>query len=221
MDKRKDSDEGVRRRFRRAKIMTLVSLRELLQCSRSTAQRRLKLWGCHTSYNQNGAYYALPGIVKFDQHGIWRCESACFSRHGNLSRTVTALVNQAPAGMTSAELSEVLSVNANSFIGEFVNSGKISRQKLGARFIYISCDKQSNQQQIHCRSQNDQRAVPLSHSDAVTVLVELVKSPSLNPFELARRVRSRAPTASVEAIEQFLDEQGVTAAAKKGAPHPS
>jgi hypothetical protein len=201
--------------------MNLAELMELLQCSRSTAQRRLKLWGCHTSYNHNGAYYALPEIVEFDQHGIWRCKSACFSMHGNLTRTVTALVKQATAGMTSAELSDVLSVNANSFIGEFVNIGKISRQKLGARFIYTSCDKQSKQQQIHCRSQSDQRAVPLSRSDAVTVLVELVKSPILSPFELARKVRSRAPTASVEAIEQFLDEHGVTAAAKKGAPPPS
>lgn len=219
MNENNAAHKDVRRRFRRVKIMTLAMLMELLQCSRSTAQRRLKQWACHTSYNHNGAYYALPETVDFDEHGIWRCDSVCFSKHGNLTQTVTALICNAAAGMSAAELSDVLGVDANSFIGAFARSGKVSREKVGARFVYTSCDKHIGGRQIQQRIANDQCPAPLSTPDAVTVLVELIKSPSLTVAELSRAVRSRAPTASPEAIEQFLGMHGI-AAAKKKAPRP-
>ena len=45
--------------FRRRKVMTLGEVAELVHSSIHTARRRLKEWRAHTSYNQNGRYYAL------------------------------------------------------------------------------------------------------------------------------------------------------------------
>lgn len=215
VDKKDRLEKEVRRRFRRDRIMTLAMLMESLQCSRSTAQRRLKTWRCYTSYNHNGSYYALPETVKFDQYGVWNCESVCFSQHGNLTETVAALVDRAPAGMTAAELSDVLAVNANTFISTFARCGKVGRKRVGTRFVYTSCDSHTGSQQIRQRIKNEHQHAQLSASDAVTVLVELVKCPDLGTDELSQAVRLRVPAASPDAIEQLLNSHGITAAKKR------
>lgn len=209
MDDQPTTSQRVQREFRQEKIMALLTLMERLNCSRSTVQRRLRQWGCHTSYNHNGSFYALPDIVKFDEDGLWQYKSVCFSRHGNLRQTVVALVADAPGGLTGAELSQVLHVDANSFIGAFVNNGTVGREKLGARFVYTSCDTPVKERQLRHRREADQCCARLSCADAVTVLVELIKTPALEPAQLAQAVQSRAPTASVAAIEAFFREHGI------------
>ena len=77
-------EEEALRKFRREKVMTIAMLMKLFQCSRRTTQRRLKAWKCHTSYNCNSAWHALPSTVAFDQHGIWRFKEAYFSVYGNM-----------------------------------------------------------------------------------------------------------------------------------------
>ena len=119
------------RQFRRVEIMTMAILTAALQCSRSTAQRRLKLWRCHTSYNLNGVYYALPEAVAFDPQGIWRRKDASFSSYGNLNNTVVGLVISSEAGLNCAELSSIMGLNAHSFIWNFVHNGRRNRSKFG------------------------------------------------------------------------------------------
>jgi len=204
-----------RQRFRLAKIMTLAHLMRLLACSRSTVQRRLRQWGCHTSYNLNGGYYALPDVVEFDQRGLWCCGRARFSIHGNLRQTVSALVQDAAAGMTGAEFSAVLGVNANSFLWGFMQHRTLSRDRMHGRFVYFSTDPE------RCRRQRDRRAglgneKSLNDADAVTVLVAFINEPASGPAELAGRVRARAPTATPEAIERFFAAHGLEPA-KRGA----
>jgi len=128
---------------------------KLLDCDRSTAQRRLKKWKCLTSYNRNGAYCALPDVVQFDQHGIWRCNGAFFSLYGNLSDTVAALVNQSKTGMTVAQLTQILRIDANSFIWSIAQSGAVAREKLNGRFVYLAVDEQRREQQRKNRLGHD------------------------------------------------------------------
>jgi len=206
-----------RRRFRLAKIMTMAHLMTLLGCSRSTVQRRLRQWRCHTSYNLNGCYYALPEVVEFDERGLWRCGRARFSIHGNLRQTVSAFVEDAPAGMTGAELSAALGVNANSFLWGFVQQGTLARDRMHGRFVYLSSTPE------RARSQRARRRGPgganmLSDADAVTVLVAFINEPTLGTLELAGRVRARAPTATPTAIDRFFAAHGLEPA-KKGALH--
>ena len=43
-------------------VFTVDQLVSLLRCSKPTARLRLKQWKTHTSYNQNGRYYAMPTV---------------------------------------------------------------------------------------------------------------------------------------------------------------
>jgi len=190
-------------------VFTLAQLMGLLSCSRRTAQRVLKEWGCVTSFNANAAYYALPETVRFDQKRIWRHGSVCFSAFGNLCETLIGVVQRAPEGMTAADLSEILGVNVNSFLSGFVRSGKLFREKVGPRFVYFSTDEQVRKGQVRKRREVCSLAKELSLVDAIVVLVEFITSPTLGPGELASAVRSRAPTASGDAIELFFTEHGL------------
>jgi len=200
-----ETENETLRMFRRCKIMTLADLIDALQCSRSTAQRRLKQWQCHTSYNLNGAYYALPEVVSFDEYGIWRFKEARFG-----------LVRNSEAGLDAAELSSMMGVQAHSFIWNFANKSRLARNKIGGRYVYFSVDEQL------CRKQQSRRlesteGKTLTDNDAIVMLVELLKYPTLSPMQLSSRVHARAPSALPEAIETFLDKHGLSAG-KKRAP---
>ena len=80
-------------RLEKAKIFNIGELASLLTCSVPNARLKLKQWQAYTSYNQNGKYYALPQVPRFDDHGLWRYKNAAFSRHGNLKKTVIHLVS--------------------------------------------------------------------------------------------------------------------------------
>ena len=79
--------------FKKEKVMTLKGLSYLLHCCERTVQRHLKQWRTYTSYNENGRYYILPDIPKFDVNGLWRYRTISFSRYGNLKKTVIHLVH--------------------------------------------------------------------------------------------------------------------------------
>jgi len=208
--------DGVLRRFRRVKVMTIALLMAALRCSRSTAQRRLKEWKCHTSINRNGSCYALPSVVAFDEHGIWRHKGVCFSSHGNLTRTVLAMVTESDAGLSCKELSGILGMKAQSFIWGFVQKGIIVRERLHGAFVYMSPDAELRQRQRHNRLKLGEGRGELTEYDALTVLVEMIKYPTLTPVELAQRLHRRAPTASGKTIERFLTAHDL-GVAKKGA----
>lgn len=204
--------------FRKVKIITLAALMSLLGCSRRTTQRRLKQWQCLTSYNRNGSYYALPAVVEFDENGIWGCQGVYFSRYGSLPQTVVAVIKHSPAGMSCAELGNVLKMNAHSFIWSLVKDHRLSREKMQGSFVYMAVEEQIKAQQR--KNRLELAAFPcrqLTDADAVTALVELVKNPHLGCAELAARIGDRALSASRESIEQFFLQRGLLSAQKKTA----
>ena len=107
--------------FRVAKVMTLKQLTELLVCTSRTVHRRLRQWQCCTSYNHNSRYYALPEVVEFDEHGIWRFQGIFFSVFGDLKKTVVGLIEASEAGLSSRELAELLGVRNFSEICKFIS----------------------------------------------------------------------------------------------------
>ena len=98
-----DSEKGLKA-FRRRKVLTLEEVAELVHSSIHTARRRLKEWQAHTSYNQNGRYYALPDVPEFDADGLWHWRGVFFSRYGNLKQTVVELIHRSSAGLDAGEL---------------------------------------------------------------------------------------------------------------------
>lgn len=203
------------RQFGLAKIVTLGELMLLLECSRRTAQRHLKQWGCLTSYNCNSACYALPAVVEFDADGLWRHGSARFSRYGNLIETVVGVVCASPAGLTAAELGALLGVNAHSFISRLCPHPGLYREKMGGTFVYLARNASARARQTTLRRERLHPTSSLSDADAVVVLVELIKQPHSSCAELSERVRTRIPRATVPAVEALLRGYGLL---KKGAP---
>ena len=102
--------------FRRRKVMMLGEVAELVHSSIHTARRRLKEWRAHTSYNQNGRYYALPDVPEFDADGLWHWRGVFFSRYGNLKQTVVELIRRSSAGLDAGEMSSLLGLDPRSFL---------------------------------------------------------------------------------------------------------
>ena len=208
----------VHEQLRLVKVFTLAQLISLFCCSRRTAQRSLSAWRCHTSYNANASYYALPEVVRFDSRGIWRCGSVAFSCHGNLTDTLQALVNTSPEGMTARELRAVVKVDVHSLLPPVVRAGKLTRAKSHGAFVHFASNPAVRRRQEEARHGRGLPGETLSDADAVTVLVAFIQEPILASAELADRVRTRAPTATPAAIDRFFQAHGLDPA-KKGALH--
>lgn len=201
---------------KRSKIFTIKQLAAWLDSSVPVARRQLKKWGAITSYNQNARFYALPSVVDFDHNGIWRHDQAAFSSHGNLKKTVVALICAAPAGLKSRELGDAIGLDSRSFLSPFRRCPLLLRERSGRGFVWFAADDDRQREQRQARQL---MARPnLSDNDALLVLLEWIKQPSLDARELADSVREHAPTATTDSVAQFFEKHSLQAG-KKGGPH--
>lgn len=187
--------------------MTVDELAALLMCSNRTVHRRLNEWRTYTSYNQNGRYYVLPNIPKFDDYGLWKFKKAFFSKSGNLKETLVSLVDQSTAGLSSFELSEILDLPANTFLSHFTDTANIQRQKQKGLYIYFSKKPTAFEKQKRERKKLVRSKATLdlpSDGDAVIILVELIKHPKDSVDQLTRRVRRKGIKISIEKCRNLL-----------------
>jgi len=133
-----DTIKAALRHLEKLKIFTIGQLSSVLKCSVPSARLKLRQWRTFTSYNQNGRYYTLPQIPKFDHYGLWHYKNVSFSRHGNLRKTLTNLVASATAGLSGKQLGERLGLSPQSFLHHFRNCPGICREKLDGVFVYFS-----------------------------------------------------------------------------------
>lgn len=193
----------------RAKTMDRAQLMRLLACSLRTLQRRLRDWGCLTSYNCNGQYYALPHVVQFDPYGIWEHHGRCFSRFGNLKKTVASVIDETPEGITASELTHRLHVNAHSFLSQFADQNVFTRERLEGSYRYFSSDPQRATQQrnrYHASTAQEVRLRPLPDAVAVQLLLAWIDAPETDPMHLTQQLRQQQLDVTVEAVERFLQQ---------------
>ncbi len=206
--------------FRKEKVMSLKQLADRLSCSERTVQRQLKKWRTYTSYNQNGRYYVLPDIPKFDEHGLWRYKGIFFSRHGNLKQTLMTLVNHSPAGLSAAQAGALVGVSLRSFLAQSHDIVPLRREKIAGRFVYFSQDAAVFSQQKQKRQADDSRLKLLrlpTDTEAVIILVERIKHPALSVEQLAARLHKKAHRIKAEVIYNLFEHHGLlkkTAATK-------
>lgn len=193
--------------LRAVKVATITELMLWLGCSMRTAHRRLKEWGAINSYNGNGRFYTLPEVTVFDADGLWRWRDAFFSRHGNLTETVVALISAAPAGLTAAELGKKLGMNAHSFISRLANHPQLSRRRVGGRHVYMAADAEISL----CQGEARLRAVVRVPSDAEAVLVfaEMLRSAEVEPEKLARQLAVQGTPVEAVRIKRLLELHGL------------
>jgi hypothetical protein len=158
--KKGEAGEGiVRKHLQVNKIATLDELKRLLATdARMTVFRTLRRLGCSSSYSHRGGYYTLREIPEFDQFGLWSFHTAWFSRHGNLLQTTAALVEQAKAGYTAAELEMLLQVGVKHSMLKLKRRGLIDRCKIAGVFVYTSVDGGRRRQQRLMREEREAAA---------------------------------------------------------------
>jgi hypothetical protein len=170
----------------KAKIFNIGELASLLTCSVPNARLKLKQWHAFTSYNQNGKYYTLPQVPRFDDHGLWRYKNAAFSRHGNLKNTVIHLVSVAPAGLSGKQLGEILGLSPQSFLHHFRQCPGIHREKHDGVFIYFSDDDKVYEKQLQEKTSVAARSAiaTLSDPEAVLILVAVIRQHGISAEEI-------------------------------------
>ena len=212
--------QKILRLWRRRKVLTFPELKQLLQTSVRTVRRRLQAWHSLASFNHNGRFYTLPDIPQFDEQGLWFYEEIGFSRHGHLPQTLVALVRQAPAGLTAAELGERLRLDPRSFLWQFHQAPGLQRQKHQGRFVYLSADPPQAQAQLVRRLTPEVLPVALpSPAEAMALFVEAIKHPEASPEHLCERLRAAHPQVTPEAVRALWAYHGLTL--KKTRPSPA
>lgn len=195
--------------FRIKKVARLAELAEHLDCSPRTVQRRLADWQAIRSYNQNGGCYTLPGIAAFDANGLWRHGEAFFSRFGSLPETFVHLVAASQAGLTAAEAGDLLGLRASSFLWSFREHQALKREKAHGRFVYYSSEE------TVCKKQREQRGLVHGKAglptdfEAIAILVEKIKHPSLDNGELSRRLAKQRLSIAPEGIGNLFAKHGL------------
>ncbi len=151
--------------FRKARVLTLQELVETLRFSRSTVLRRLREHGYFSSYNHRGKFLTLEEVAEFDSRGLWAWRIARFSKYGTLKDTAAHFIEGSETGMTHEELSALLGVRVHNSLLDLLEEDRVSREKLGPTFVYLSRRPRVRRQQILRRSlliEEHRRAQPTS-----------------------------------------------------------
>lgn len=216
----------VRQVIERKRVVDLKTLkRATAGRSQSSLFRDLAKLGYLSSYTHAGCFYSLPGIPKFDEHGLWFHQGIGFSEMGTLKRTVVALVNQSSTGYLHRELESLVRVRVHNTLLSLVRAGRMERESLGLRkFLYVSIDptRAAAQTQRRRRDQISPQPAP-AHPVAIVptetliaILVETVHSAKqlASPFELAQRLVARGVAVVPEQVEQVFIHYGIDAQKK-------
>jgi hypothetical protein len=199
------SDEAVEQ-LRDVKVFTIDNLASIVRCSLRTAWRRLRDLNAFASYNHNAKYHSLPDIPHFDDNGIWRYKGICFSRHGNLTRTVEHLVDNAAEGISAQQLCAILNVSAASLYTFLRAIPGIAAHHVGRNLVFFSAQSDRRTLQIAKRCETDS---PLRSGDAVLVLVDRIKHPDDTVEQCSRRLRYHSSAITATAIRLLLQRHGI------------
>jgi len=195
--------------LKKEKIFTLPKLVEILQCSSRTGQTKLKMWNTYTSYNQNGKYYTLPEIPRFDEKGLWRFKNAAFSRHGNLKKTIIHLVNASTSGLSGSELGKILGLAPQSFVHHFRDVTGLRREKHGGVYVYFSDESNVYNKQVLERTSGTLPALAVSAGDAVMILVAIIKHHGISLEDILMLPEVKKSRLSKSAVQHFLYSHGL------------
>lgn len=196
--------------LQRMKVFSFDQVLGLLSCSIRSGRSQLKQWGTYRSYNQNGRYYAMPCVPRFDEHGLWRCHDIYFSRHGNLKKTIVHLVSDSPSGLTGKQIGDFLGLSPRSFLHHFRDAPGLCRRKHGGVYVYFSDNPTRYTTQEQNRLQIERLAEPcLCDTDAVMILVAMLKHHGGNIEAIMAMPEIRARKFSAGVIREFLNRHGL------------
>ena len=198
--------------FSENSVWMLPDLARELGYAEVSARRFLKQTGYVRSYTHNGKWYTLLTIAKFNRQGIWQYGQIGFSKHITLLQTLDHLIHKSPSGLSAAELSRQLNTPCQAVVSSQYKAGKFDRIKPGPEYIYLSKDTEISRRQRSAllkRYAQDEQLL-LTAEQAVFVLVQYIRKPSLSFEKLSRLLQKRhKATVSAEHIEAFFQKHHI------------
>jgi len=193
-------------RIHRIKVLTIEELSDMLASSVITARRYLKRWEAFTSFNHNGRYYTLPGIPRFDHHGIWRHQTIFFSKYGTLKQTIIHLVGRSESGFSAREIAQIVGLPSNSSIfSRLQDISGIRREKHQGRFVYFSDEHQRYQEQKSVLYRPETIGRLPSDEEAVLILVQYIKHSHMGIEGISERLAQQGKIIAPSLIRSFLE----------------
>lgn len=193
--------EDLIRLLRVRKIATMNELKAALGTEAdATVFRKLAALAYRTSYSHRGRFYTLDEITRFDELGLWSFRSVWFSQFGTLVATVEALVGSAEAGYDVVELDAVVHVDTKAALLELARAGRLARESVGGRYVYLSADAPTRRRQLSARQVYDATPSALGLGAGVRVLPEEVKAAIVLFYSLLDE-RQRRLYAGLEALK--------------------
>jgi len=204
--------------LKKKKILTIGELCSIAERTPLTVWRILKPIGYYTSFNQNAGYYTLAETPRFDTDGLWFYRDVGFSFHGSLTRTLVALTERSPMGMTPNELSALLHVRVQNQLFHLFAQQKLGRFPWGKGHAYVSPSEEVQREQIRRRRATEVSPVPtespLSDSETIAILAELVRSPRSSARGIAAVLSARGVAVTRQKVLEVIDRYELP---KKGA----
>jgi hypothetical protein len=193
--------EALKSLLRQRKIATMEDLKGALgTAADATVFRKLAELEYRTSYSHRGRYYTLDELARFDELGLWSFRYVWFSRFGTLVSTVEALVLSAEAGYDATELEGVLHVEAKGALLKLVRAGRLAREQVAGRYVYLSPETSKRRGQLHARSVYDAEASRLSLGPGMRALPDELKAAVVLFYSLLDE-RQRRLYAGLEALK--------------------
>ncbi len=211
MNKKPIIEDSKLQKFKDMKVMNKQELSKLFNCSGRTVQRKLNKLNSIRSYNKNGQYFSLKSVAEFNEAGIWCYNSICFSKHGNLTKTVIALVSGSSSGISASEICVVLKLAEKSFLTFFKNIPQIRREKFSGKSVYFSSDESIYQQQYRNRQEENQFMdnKHLTDTIIILILIEKIKNPEFDQIALSKILCKQGVNVSTESITELFESYGI------------
>lgn len=207
-----DPSKRLEKLFARRKCWMLADLAATMGYALISVRRQLKRIGYFRSFSNNGKWYTLRSLPRFNREGIWHHRGVGFSKHGHLTATIIHLVERSPTGLSARELAQKLQHPCHAVLTQMHNHAELDRLKLGGEFRYLSLDAETSRRQREglAAQEAPQSSMPLSTQAAVHVLVEYIKDPGQSFEQLAQQVRQLGHGNIMAAsISAFFEEHGL------------
>ena len=202
--------ESVYKFLERIKVFTIDRLISTLGCSIPSARVKLKQWKAYTSYNQNGRYYTLPTVPRFDVNDLWFYENVFFCRYGNLRNTVVHLIDNSPSGLSANEIGDLVRLSPRSFLHHFRDVEGIYREKIEGVYVYFSDNpvrhKEQTQQRLNVLAGTQKT---IAEADAVVILGALIRHHGISEKDIISLPEIQTRKISAFVIRAFLDRHGL------------
>ncbi len=190
------------------KCLTLEDLCTLLNYSRRSVQRLLKLIGYYSSFTHNGKWYTLHNVPVFDNDGLWFYKGIGFSKYQDLNATIRHLIEKSAGGLMAGDLSKTLSTSCAPVLNRLYKSNKIDRVKIHRAFVYLSTDRTIKRQQI-CYLKKTHGLQRPSETDTIVILVEFIRNPNRTFEELAFHLNQKRIFCSADTIKNLFVYYGL------------